>query len=233
MRRRRRSRTVYETRSALSGRIRVVDYKRERQLIVGGDTLSVYPLDGDWSGVRREYWWRALMAIPLPSRPAVLFIGLGGGTQLHLLETVARPRTITVIERDAAMIRVAHRWFGLHAIGGVEYLCGEAERVVPWLGESRRRFDYIMEDAVYAEVPERAQPLALSLVPLVADGGLLVLNRHWRSDARSLAAKLVPAFEAVTLRRVRRSGDNVLICCVGPRRISGRARQDGGPSTTQ
>lgn len=212
---------MYETRSAVSGRIRVVDYKRERRLIVAGDTLSVFPLDGDWSRMRREYWWRALTAVPLPPRPAVLFIGLGGGTQLHLLETVARPRAITVIERDAAMIRVAHRWFGLHAIGGVEYLCGAAERVVPWLAGSRRRFDYIMEDAVYAEAPERAQPLALALVGLVAPGGLLVLNRHWHSDARALAATLAPSFDTVTLRRVRRSGDNVLIYCAGPRRASG------------
>src|SRR2546426_544320 len=98
-RRRRRSRTVFETRSRASGRIRVVDYRVERRLLVSGEILSVYPLDGDWSRVRREYWWRALAAIELPPRPTALFVGLGGGTQIHLLERLARPRPITVIQR--------------------------------------------------------------------------------------------------------------------------------------
>src|SRR2546430_15136340 len=93
-RRRRRSRTVFETRSRASGRIRVVDYRVERRLLVSGEILSVYPLDGDWSRVRREYWWRALAAIELPPRPTALFVGLGGGTQIHLLERLARPRLV-------------------------------------------------------------------------------------------------------------------------------------------
>jgi protein-L-isoaspartate O-methyltransferase len=215
--RRRRNRTVYEARSPLSGRIRVVDVRRERRLVIAGDTLSAYPLDGDWTALRREYWWRALTAVPLPPRPAVLLVGLGGGTQLHLLRRLARPRAVTVIERDPVVLRVARDWFGLRAIGGVEYLCGDAERVLPWLAESRRRFDYVMEDAVYAEAPERAQPLTLALVDVVARGGVLVVNRHRRRDARTLAARLAPSFARVTLRRVRRSGENVLVVAAGRR----------------
>ncbi len=207
---------MYETRSALAGRIRVVDGVRERRLIVAGDTLSVLPLDGDWSRLRREYWWRALTVLPLPPRPAVLLVGLGGGTQLHLLTRLARPSAVTVIERDPAILRVARDWFGLSAIEGVEYLCGGAEQIVPWLGRGPRRFDYIMEDAAYADAPERARGLALSVAALVAPGGVLVLNRHLRSDAASLAALLRPRFARVTQRRVRRGGENVLICCAGP-----------------
>ncbi len=208
---------MYETRSALSGRIRVIDGVRQRRLIVAGDTLSVFPLDGDWSRVRREYWWRALAVLPLPPHPSVLLVGLGGGTQLHLLTRVAQPRAITVIERDPAILRIARDWFGLGAVGGVEYLCGDAEAVIPSLAQARRRFDYIMEDAAYAEAPERARPLALAVASLVAPGGVLVLNRHWRSDAASVAALLRPRFARVTQRRIRRGGENVLICCARPR----------------
>ena len=39
----------------MSGRIRVVDDRRQRRLIVGGAILSAYPLDGDWSTIEREY----------------------------------------------------------------------------------------------------------------------------------------------------------------------------------
>ncbi|HET7340569.1 MAG TPA: class I SAM-dependent methyltransferase [Methylomirabilota bacterium] len=211
-----RSRTVFETRSAISGRVRVVDYRKERRLVVAGDILSVYPLDGDWSPLEREYWWRALDEVPAGGR--VLLIGLGGGTQVHLLRRLARPRAVTVIERDPVMVRVACDWFGLRGLGRLEFLCGDAERIVPWLAAAGRRFDFVMEDAAYAEPAERAVPLAEAVVPLVAPGGRLVVNRHRRAEARRLAAALRPQFAHVTVRRVRRDGENALIRCVSPRR---------------
>jgi spermidine synthase len=212
---------VFETRSALSGRIRVIDDGRERRLMAAGDTLSVYPLDGDWSLVRREYWWRALAAVDLPPRPTALLVGLGGGTQVHLLQQRRSPRAITVIERDPAIVRVATAWFGLSTLRSLEFLCDDADRVVPWLVRARRRFDFVMEDAAYAEAPARAMPLALALVPLVAPGGVLVVNRHRRRDAGRLAAALRPHFHDVRLRRVRREAENVLVCCAGPRQAVG------------
>src|SRR5438309_10770684 len=112
-RRRRRGRMIIEADSRASGRIRLIDYRVERRLVVNGEILSVYPLDGDWSRVRREYWWRALSVIALPRHPSVLLVGLGGGTQIHLLQSLARPPLITVIERDPAIVRVSGDWFGL------------------------------------------------------------------------------------------------------------------------
>jgi spermidine synthase len=220
--RRRRSRTVHVARSRLSGRIRVVDYRGERRLIVAGEILSVYPLDGDWSRVAREYWWRALAALPLPPRPTALLIGLGGGTQVHLLHRTAAPRLVTIVERDPAIVRVARAWFGLDALGPLELLCAEAEAAVPMLARAGRRFDFVMEDAAYADPPARGRPLALALAGLVSARGVLVVNRHRRSDGRELARLLRPRFERVVLRRVRRGGENLLVCCARPvRRAAG------------
>ncbi|HEU5194495.1 MAG TPA: class I SAM-dependent methyltransferase [Methylomirabilota bacterium] len=210
-----RSRTVFEVESAMSGRVRVVDYRAERRLMVGGDILSVYPLDGNWARVQEEYWWRALTLAP-PSSTALL-IGLGGGTQVHLLRQLSRPQLITVIERDPVIVRVACRWFGLDGIGGLEFLCGDAERVVPALSAAGRTFDFVMEDAAYAEPPERAVPLARAVVPLVAPHGRLVINRHRRGDAHRLVGAMRRRFRHVRLRHVRRGGENVLICCLEPR----------------
>lgn len=212
-----RSRTVFETRSALSGRIRVIEDHVERRLVVSGDTLSVYPLRNDWSRVRREYWWYALAAVRIPPRPAALFVGLGGGTQIHLLGKLAPPRHVTVIERDPAIVRVAHRWFGLGEMPGIEYLCADAETAVRWLAAVRRRFDLVIEDALYAMPVETSLPLARALVPIVAPQGVLVINRHWRHAATETAAVMRPLFERVTLKRVRREGENVLLCCTSPR----------------
>jgi spermidine synthase len=195
----------------------VVEDHVERRLIVGGDTLSVYPLDGDWSRFHREYWWHAVVAVTLPPRPTVLLVGLGGGTQIHLLRRLAHPRRITAIERDEAILRVARDWFGLDRVGRLEFLCTEADVAVQALAGAGRRFDYIMEDAAYADDPEDAVPLARALAPLVTPAGTLVLNRHRRADATSLTKEMRARFENVAVRRVRREGENALVICTGPR----------------
>lgn len=208
---------MYEVQSPLSGRIRVLDVGRERRLVIDGSTFSVYRPDGNWRPVQREYWWHALAAVPLPARPSVLFVGLGGGTQLHLLRERATPRRITVIERDPLIVRVATRWFGLDRVGAVEFLCTDAAVAVQALRRARRRFDFIMEDATYADAPEDSIPLACDLARLVSRRGALVVNRHRRGHARETAAALAPHFAEVRLRRVRREADNVLVCCSTPR----------------
>jgi spermidine synthase len=214
----RKSRTVFEARTRTTGRVRVVDYRNERRLIVAGDILSIYPLDEDWERLKKEYWWHALEAVGVPPRPRALLVGLGGGTQVHMLQRLAEPREVTVIERDPVIVRVACDWFGLRRLHGLEFLCGDAGRIVPWLTRVGRRFDFVMEDAAYADPPEVGLPLAQALVPLVAEGGRLVINRHQRGDGRAVAAALRPCFRDIVVRRVRRDGENVLICCVDPLR---------------
>jgi protein-L-isoaspartate O-methyltransferase len=211
------SRTVFEARSDIMGRVRVVDYRNERRLICRGDILSIYPLDGDWSRLEGEYWWHALVMGGVPPRPRVLLVGLGGGTQVHLLARLARPRELAVIEHDPVIVHVACDWFGLRELSGLEFLCGDAARIVPWLEQVGRRFDFIMEDAAYDAPPEHGLPLAESLVPLVAPGGRLVINRHRRGDGHAVAVRMRARFGEVRLRRVRRDGENVLICCLEPR----------------
>ena len=190
--------------------------------MVAGSILSALPLDGNWRALHREYWWRALSGLALPARSTALFVGLGGGTQLHLFGRVTVPRCLTVIERDPEIVRIAVRWFGLDALGPLEFLCAEAAVAVPALTRARRRFDFVMEDAAYGDEPERSLPLARGLVPLVAAGGRLVINRHRRRDAERLAEALIPAFADVQLRRVRRQAENVLVCCARPLRRRGR-----------
>jgi glycine/D-amino acid oxidase-like deaminating enzyme len=113
---------------------------------------------------------------------------------------------------------VARDWFGLGKIGGLEFLCAEAEVAVRSLAASDRRFDFIMEDAAYAEEPERALPLAQALAGRVLPAGALVLNRHHRADAVALTEAMRARFEEVRVRRVRREGENALVICTRPRR---------------
>jgi spermidine synthase len=200
--------------------------------VAAGQTLSAYPVSGDWSRLRREYWWRAFEDLALPPRPRVLFVGLGGGTQIHLLRELTAPSAETAIERDPLIVRVARDWFALDP--GVEVLCGTAESVVPRLAAAGRRFDLVVEDAVYADAGQESLALGRVLLPLVATGGTLVANRHFRRDAAALAAAMAPYFRRVSQRRVRRAGENVVVRCAERRggaraaRPARRRRAAGG-----
>ena len=213
-----RPRVVFQTWSALSGPVRVVDQGDLRHLVAGGATLSAISLSGDWSRLEHEYWGRALDLAELPRRPAALFVGMGGGTQPLLLSARARPRSVTVVERDPVILRVAQRYFGLTRLHCAEFLCGDIEHVLPWLESAGRRFDFVMEDAIYADGVDRALPIVLRLAGLLGARGVLVVNRHARNDAAETAAALRRRFARVTTRRVRKDGDNVLICATGKRR---------------
>jgi len=213
--RRRGSQTLFEVSSPLSGRLRVVESRGTRRLVAAGQTLSAYPVSGDWSRLRREYWWRAFEGLPLPPRPRVLLVGLGGGTQIHVLRDVAAPRAVTAVERDPLIIRVARDWFGVRATDDLEVICGEAQVIVPRLIGSRRRFELVVEDATYADVTGYSLTLCRSLSRLVAPGGTLVANRHFRREAALLAAAMAPLFQDVSQLRIRRDGENVVVRCVG------------------
>ena len=193
-----------------------MDYRRERRLIVAGAILSAYPLDGDWTAIEREYWWHGVATVRFPPAPRVLLVGLGGGTQAHLVHRLTAPSLITAIERDPVILEVAHRWFGLDDLGPMEFYCGDAEAVATALGNAGRTFDFVMEDAAYAD-PEHSRPVVEALVPLVARAGTLVVNRHGRGDAGAIARYLRSRFASVRTRRVRREGENVLLYASEPR----------------
>ena len=55
----------------------------------------------------------------------------GGGTQVHLLTRLARPKLVTLIERDPEMITIACDWFDLRKLGPLEFMCGEAQDLLP------------------------------------------------------------------------------------------------------
>jgi len=209
---------VFETESALSGPIRVVDQGDERRLVANGHTLSAISLSGDWSRLKDEYWCRALDMVELTHRPTALFVGLGGGTQLLLLADRVRPRFMTAVERDPVILQVAQRYFGLGRLARTEILCGDIERVLPSLESAGRRFDFIMEDAAYADPVDRALPIALRLAGLLGPRGVLVVNRNARHHAAETAAALRRSGARVTTRRARRDGNNVLISATNPRR---------------
>jgi len=145
---------------------------------------------------------------------------IGGGAiglaTAYFLAIHPKPCSITVIERDPVIVRVASEWFGLDRIGKLEIVCADAEAAIIGLARAGRQFDYVMEDVTYADEPEVALPKLLALVPLVTPRGSLVINRHRHGDPKPMARTLRLYFRDVKIRRVRRTGENTLICCSRP-----------------
>jgi predicted O-methyltransferase YrrM len=137
---------------------------------------------------------------------------------VHALRQLAPPRAVTAIERDPLIVRVARRWFGLRAVRGLRVIRGEAHAVVSRLIASRRLFDLVVEDATYADTGGHSAALQRGLLRLVSAGGALVVNRHFRRPALLLATEMAPFFRDVSVRRIRRDGENVVVRGVGRRR---------------
>ena len=123
---------------------------------------------------------------------------------------------MVAVERDPVILQAAHRWFGLRDLGGVEYLCTDADTAAATLAAAGRRFDFVMEDVDYGDGGERSVPLLRVLAGLVARRGVLVANRHRRREAAVVVDALHPFFRSVRERRVRREGENVLVIASHP-----------------
>jgi spermidine synthase len=157
-----------------------------------------------------------------------LLLGLGGGTQAHLLRRQGTSGIITVVEQDPVIVRVASEWFGLRTLGGLEILCTEVGRGLAYLTRSGRRFDYVMDDISYAAPAEEAARIARQLAHLVAPGGTLVLNQHLRAGARAVAAAVSILLPSIRTERVRRGAENVLVFasrCAGSARSARTVRR--------
>src|SRR5262249_58570673 len=118
------------------------------------------------------------------------------------------------------------RYSGPSQLRRAEFLCGEIEGVLPCLEASATRFDFIMDDAAYAEPLARCLPTVLRLARLLRRRGVLVMNRYAHDTADETAATLRDHFARVTVRRVRKSSANVLFAASLPRaRAASSARR--------
>jgi spermidine synthase len=92
-------------------------------------------------------WWTLAAPVLLLPRPRkrplrVLLLGLGGGSVAQAVRALAPHAHLVGVERDAEVLRLARRHFGLDRLG-VELVQGDA---LAYLERERRRFDVVVED---------------------------------------------------------------------------------------
>ena len=171
--------SVFETESPISGKIRVIDRGRERELYIGNTCHSFLFTRGSWDEIEGEYYSHLHRGPYVPTKCRdVLMCGLGGGVALHAMARQLQPKSITVIELDPAIVDVARRYFMLDSLN-VEILPGAAAERVAALGRSGRLFDLVIEDAELLPVHAN-QGLALDrfagLAAILGAGGSVAMN---------------------------------------------------------
>jgi predicted membrane-bound spermidine synthase len=171
----------YETTSAISGVIQVIDRGRERSLRINGETHSIMPTSGSWNAAERECWG-AISASPfaLADNPSVLMCGLGGGTALHLLRKRYQPRLITVLELDPEIISVAYKFFGIQEVPGLTVNEQDAAVGLEQLHREGKKYDLIVDDVFFSMTSlddDRSRKLFEQMTGLLNHDGTIIFNR--------------------------------------------------------
>ena len=150
------------------------------ELRVDGTLASLFRPGRALTGI---VWWTLAAPVLLLPRPRgrrrrVLLLGLGGGSVAQAVRALAPDAYIVGVERDAEVLRLARRHFGLDRLG-VELVRGDA---LAYLRRERRSFDLIVEDLFEGKPRDVRKPAWLlgEGYPLVRrrlrPSGLLVSN---------------------------------------------------------
>lgn len=119
----------------------------------------------------------ALYLEPAPRR--VLVIGLGGGSLPRALAALPSVREIDVVEIDAAVNRVAQRYFGFQPGPRVRVQEDDGRVFVKRATRDGRRYDLIMLDAFdHQYIPEHllTREFLAEVKALLSEGGVLAAN---------------------------------------------------------
>jgi len=219
--------------SPLNGRIVVTELGKERRLVFGADsqgvTQSVAFTRGSWRELQREYWGQALRPpFGLADRPRVLILGLGGGTMVHLAHRTLNPKSITVVELDPEVVRLARSHMGLDAIPGLDTRIQDARVAMKELSGSS--FDLVVDDVFFkgfpGETDDFVREYIAELSALLSPDGTVTFDRwsrtrsghHEGADTERLVRLLEECFLRVALTRVEQRWHNELISASGLRR---------------
>jgi len=200
-------------------RVHVRQTRQGRELRIDGTFASWDPGEPPFGSV-----WGALalpvLALKQRPRPAVLVLGLGGGSAARVLKALAPEATMVGVERDRDVVETARRDFGLDGLG-MEVVLDDAQH---YLERGRRRFDLIVEDIFVGSARTVRKPdwliqegLALATEQL-ARSGILVCNTI--DETRRVTRTLQALFPSVVALRHEEYVNTILAASREP--LSGR-----------
>ncbi len=114
-----------------------------------------------------------------PNPRNILIIGQGGGTLPSALQQMLPNTKIDVVELDAAVDRVARRFFDFKVTPNTRVFIEDGRVFVKRMGRARAQYDMIMLDAFESDyIPEHllTQEFLREVRAIMAPGGVLVAN---------------------------------------------------------
>lgn len=214
--------------SKISGEIKVVQYKDEVRLIVGGYTQSVYMPRNNWDKLENRVWGqflsKPLVASILRSPCRILLLGLGGATVGHLIQQGYGPLPLEAIELDPEIVNIGKKFFHLEELKNLNITIGDAFVIVknnlfPVAG---KQYDFVIVDAFIGgnfSHEEIFSEYATAIKNLLSDKGIAVFNILHKKDTVGVKEKhldkLIKIFNRVHTRLVPglADKDNLLIFC--------------------
>lgn len=215
--------TLYTTSSPFSGEICVLQKGKERQLVVGGYVQSI---NWDFPKVKDRVWGKIVeqasfvLNSPVETGHApslkkeILILGLGAGTEVHLLSKQYPRSQITAVEIDPVIIQIAKNFFDVGKIPNLEIVEGDAFK---FLEETKEIYDLIICD-IYAagEYPKEADSEEF-LLNLAKHSKTAIFNRIFDSmsnpAAREFEHRLKNHFKTVSPVPARHQALNILYVC--------------------
>ena len=119
----------------------------------------------------------SLLAAPAPRR--VLMVGLGGGTIPVALHELLPAAQIDIVEIDAAVLRVAQRYFDFHSAPNMTATIADARVFIKRALKSGRQYDLILLDAFNGDyIPEHlmTREFLTECRSLLSTNGVLAAN---------------------------------------------------------
>lgn len=165
--------------SKISGEVSVVKLFGTYRIIVAGFTQS--------GGLVKTIWQKSLNQIKtcLPNKPKILILGLGAGSSASIASKLWPDCTITGIEIDPAIIRLANKYFKLKDLTQLKIEINDAFLWLKNAKKKRAKFDLILVD-IYIGASQplkvKSQDFYEDLSSKLKKNGLILFNQLVKSN---------------------------------------------------
>ncbi len=196
--------------SDFNGEIAVVNYGKERNIVVGNLIQSGPFIE--------RLWFGALRPLSKKQVKQVLVLGLGAGSVITSLRSFWPNCQITGVEKDKAIVKAGQRYFGLD-IENVNVKIADAFQFVR---KAKSNFyDLVIVDLYVGEkIPDavKSKPFLLNLKKIVKKNGVVVFNHLYfaghKKAANLFKNDLSPLFpNLVAKKNFPFMATNLLIYC--------------------
>lgn len=164
-------RTVYKTKSKISGSIKIEEQLGKHTLHVGGLIQS--------GGFVKGIWKKAFQQVQEKlSVSNCLVLGLGGGTVVQLIKSRYPEARIISVEIDPEIIKVGKKFFELDGIDKLEIINDDA---IKWVDDyQKNKFDLVLVDLyIGREFTQKvaSEKFLRNLKKLLSEKGIVIFNR--------------------------------------------------------